>query len=325
MQPLEAAVFATISCKMNPNPERAFPTRSSGACAFRQECMNTPHEVLPKRKWLGVILSLLVPGFGVLRAGMHRRAALWFFALYLAGILTGICFAVNAVSFPVALCMLTAFIIAYVWMLFDSFRPGRMNFNRWILFLGILVAIIFLPDPISLVALPYKVSSGAMEPTLNGGQSEAASDHVIVSRLAYLFGAPNRGDIVVFSTSQIPSLHRHHVGVEGEVYFIMRVVGLPGERISISDGDIFANGNLLDKNDGIPSSIAYREPIYIPHIPKLVMDDFSVGPEQYFVLGDNSSNSFDSRYWGTVPMSSIQGKVTGRYYPFHRAGRSISE
>jgi signal peptidase I len=273
-----------------------------------------------KRRWLGVLLSLLVPGFGVLRAGLPRRALAWFLGLQLAGLFAGLSFGLSAVPFWLAVLVFAAAIVAQIWMLCDSFRPGRMTPLLWLALVGLLAATFYLPTPASLVARAFKIPTGAMEPTLIGSRSASTPDHVIADRLSYRISPPKRGDLIVFATSQIAGIHHPADSTGEEVFYIKRLVGLPGERIRIADGKIFADGRLLGESDGIPV-ITYTDPVGVPATAKREGQDFVIGPDEYFALGDNSPNSFDSRYWGCVPSTAIYGKVTMIYYPFSRAGR----
>jgi signal peptidase I len=273
-----------------------------------------------KRRWLGVFLSMLVPGFGVLRAGLPRRALAWFLGLHLASLIVGLSFALSAVPFWLTVVVFAASIVAQLWMLYDSFRPGRMTRLLWLVYVGLLVAILLVPAPASLVARAFKIPTGAMEPTLIGSRSASTPDRVIADRLSYSISPPRRGDLIVFATSHISGIPHPADGTGEEVFYIKRIVGLPGERIRIADGKLYADGRLLGEPDGIPA-IAYTDPVGAPVTAKREGRDFVIGPEEYFALGDNSATSFDSRYWGGVPAAAIYGKVTMIFYPFSRAGR----
>src|SRR4030095_10064347 len=165
--------------------------------------MNTSSPVPQKRRWLGLLLSLLVPGFGIIRAGLPRRGAGWFLGLQLLALIVGLSFGLSVMPLWLAILVLIAAIIAQIWMLCDSFRPGRMTVTLWLLFFGLLAATILLPSPASLVARAFKIPPGAMEPTLLGARTASTPDRVIVDRLSYRFGSPRRGDLIVFTTSQI--------------------------------------------------------------------------------------------------------------------------
>ncbi len=287
--------------------------------------MSTSPPVPVKRRWLGVLLSLCVPGLGVLRAGLPWRAAGWFFGLLISVLIVGLCFGLSIVPVPVAVAVLAAAIIAQIWMLCDSWRPGHMTWLLWVIFAGLFAAVLLIPHPVLLVARAFKMPAGAMEPTLLGSRYAATPDHVIADGLSYRFSSPRRGDLIVFATSLIPDIQSSSTGTEKEVFFIKRLVGLPGERIRIDQGRVYTDGRLLANEDGIPSSLVYTEASsLVSSSAKRDGDTFVVGPDEYFVLGDNSANSFDSRYWGGVPVSAIYGKVTMIYYPFSRAGRVAS-
>ena len=146
-----------------------------------------------------------------------------------------------------------------------------------------------------------------MQPTLRAASSSGAADHFIADRLAYRFALPQRGDLVVFRTGGIARIP------QPEVVYIKRLVGLPGERVVIKEGRVFADGRQLGPSDGIPAEIDYF------NHPSTEEPGFDVPEGSYFMLGDNSQQSYDSRYWGGVPQANIIGRVARIYYPFARA------
>ena len=100
------------------------------------------------------------------------------------------------------------------------------------------------------------------------------------------------------------------------MFFVKRLVGLPGERIEIRGGRLFADGRLLDESAGIPP-IVYTS----PRMSSVSSEtSYAVPEDGFFFLGDNSAHSFDSRYWGSVPRKNIYGKVSRIYYPLSRIG-----
>ncbi len=110
--------------------------------------------------------------------------------------------------------------------------------------------------------------------------------------------SPQRGDIIVFKS------------VDGsDKNLVKRVIGLPGERIEIRSGYVFANGEKLDE-PYVDESDRIGNMICIPR-----SSGCRVGENEYFVLGDNRSDSQDSRYWGAVPEENIAGKVWFVYWP----------
>lgn len=142
---------------------------------------------------------------------------------------------------------------------------------------------------INLVSARIRVDGASMQPTLVNGEL------VIVNKLAFRLGEPERGDIIVF-----------HFPIDPSQEFIKRVVGLPGDQISIHDGAIYVNGQQL------------QEP-YLSVKPNY-WGDWDVAEDTLFVLGDNRNNSLDSHNWGTVPMDYVIGKALFIYWPLSNLG-----
>lgn len=137
---------------------------------------------------------------------------------------------------------------------------------------------------INAVSARVRVDGFSMNPTLQNGE------YILVNRLAYKTGQPERGDIIVFS---FPA-------DEGQD-LIKRVIGLPGETVTISDGTVAINGRKL------------QEP-YIAQDP-LYYGEWTV-PEGYlYVLGDNRNDSRDSHQWGLLPVENVIGKSVLIYWP----------
>jgi signal peptidase I len=165
-------------------------------------------------------------------------------------------------------------------------QPSRLwAIVREIIETVLLAAVIWLA--VNFATARYVVDGQSMEPNLHTGQ------FLIVSRLAYRFGTPQRGDIIVFDFPGDPSDD-----------YVKRIIGLPGDEVVLQDGKVFINGN----------------PIEEPYIPADQMTMPSQGrwivPEgSYFVLGDNRSHSSDSRSWGMLPTDKIIGKAWISYWP----------
>ncbi len=132
----------------------------------------------------------------------------------------------------------------------------------------------------------YVVDGESMEPNLHTGQ------FLIVSRLAYRFGTPQRGDIIVFDFPNNPADD-----------YVKRIIGLPGDTVTIEQGNIYINDQLL------------VEP-YLPDQPAFPYQGrWVVPPGAYFVLGDNRAHSSDSRTWGMLADDAIIGKAWLSYWP----------
>jgi len=268
----------------------------------------------PQRKWLGVLLSLFVPGFGLIRAGHIWRGVVWFvavqviwvFALLLAiwrSIPSWVVFA----GFAIALgCQLV--------MLGDSFRPGKLNARLCLIFAAAFFAVICLPPAAQFFSRAFRIATDGMAPTLRGC-SHGPADEIIADRLCYMLSPPKRGDLVVF---HLPDGAMTKTPDDPpEIFFFQRLVGLPGEKIEIRDGHVLADGRQLGESDGIP------EVHYTTAPPRPLMPDsrvYEVPHDAYFMLGDNSPHSYDSRYWGYLPAANIYARVSRIYYPFSRVG-----
>ena len=160
------------------------------------------------------------------------------------------------------------------------------------------------------VAKPYRIPSASMEPTLHcakpvDGCKSRFSDRVIANRLVYRFHEPERGDIIVFRT---PPEAKAACRVGGT--FVKRIVGLPGEAVSMRAGQVFI--------DGAPLAEPYLRPAYRGEESGSWRRSPSNG---YFVLGDNRTKSCDSRRWGVVPRANIIGRAELTYWPPTRFGR----
>lgn len=140
---------------------------------------------------------------------------------------------------------------------------------------------------VNLTTARYVVEGASMAPNFQTDQ------FIIVSRLAYLLGAPVRGDVIVFHNPQDPS---HD--------FIKRVIALPGEAVRIVNGKIYINGMPID------------EP-YVAELckPQTCDGSWTLNADQFFVLGDNRNHSHDSHSFGPLDRSLIIGKAWIRYWP----------
>ena len=164
---------------------------------------------------------------------------------------------------------------------------------------SIVVALILTLVIRTFVVQAYKIPSGSMIPTLLVG------DKLFVNKYIYRFEPPKRGDIIVFKYP-----------VDPKKDFIKRLVGLGGDEVEIRDGKIYVNQKVMDDPKTFGKFYYYnhdpyggpREPIKVP-------------ADSYYVLGDNSANSTDSRFWGFVPKKNVLGRAIFRWWPLHRFGK----
>jgi signal peptidase I len=186
-------------------------------------------------------------------------------------------------------------------------RPNRSN-TVWMVEVAVIVAIavaLYFVLRIFIVQTFY-IPSGSMEPTLNIG------DRILVSKLSYHLHSVNRGDIVVFSRPA-----QENCGGEPVNDLVKRVVGLPGETISLTKGArsyVMINGKRLDES-WLPNSVqgvTYPGPSGTPYS---LARPYVIPQHDYFVMGDNRTQSCDSRFWGPISSSLIVGKVDLRVWP----------
>lgn len=141
---------------------------------------------------------------------------------------------------------------------------------------------------------PFYVKGQSMEPTF------FEREYLIINQFTYRFRSPERGEIIVF-----------HPPTGVKDFYLKRIIGLPGERVRIEDGNVIVcdtECHVLDEwyLDGTVETEGNVQ--------------LTLGPDQYFVMGDNRPNSFDSRRFGAVDADLIVGKIWFRGYPFERIG-----
>ena len=217
-----------------------------------------------------------------------------------------------------------------------KYKTWRYWKDEWVY--PFVIAIILAMLIRTFVVQPFKIPSTSMYPTLKIG------DRIFVNK--FLYGAkipftiiktpkirlPKRGDIIVFISATdppYPDPKREHLKILGPIFFnkvkknfkwhtqpryiVKRLIGLPGDEIEIEDGDVYIDGRLL------------KEPLIIKGFNYFNAGDYGknatatiVPPDSYFVLGDNSANSVDSRFWGFVPKKNLVGKVFIIWWPLNR-------
>jgi signal peptidase I len=156
------------------------------------------------------------------------------------------------------------------------------------------------------VVATYSIPSGSMEPTLQVG------DRIVVDKLSYDLHGVDRGNIVVFSTPK-----DEHCAGPPVANLVKRVIGLPGETISLSEGQVYINGKLLA--EPWLQRAVQKETIPGPSTKAYSLEEpYKVPSGDVFVMGDNRTQSCDSRYWGPIAESTIVGKVDVRIWPVTR-------
>lgn len=183
---------------------------------------------------------------------------------------------------------------------------------------------------ITFVVQAFEIPSSSMEDTLLIG------DHVFVNRISFAprtswtgpvipYRSVHRGDIVVFL---------HPDPAYAGTYVVKRVMGIPGDRIHLRNGEVYRNGEKLnepyvlhDRDDpsdyyrnnfpAVPPSDPNISPIWETELPSHIQDgDLVVPPDHYFAMGDHRGVSLDSRYWGFIPKENIIGRPMFIYWSF---------
>ena len=163
----------------------------------------------------------------------------------------------------------------------------------------------------------WKVPTGSMSPTIKPG------DCIYSENLSYRFRKPRRGEIVCFKTNGIAGIAADPAEPERIIVWEKRIIGLPGDKLKMRYGELLVNG----KADPALASLKVSPGrTYLTNDGVLVV----VPPDSYFVVGDNTHNSFDSRYWGVTDRSSIIGKPLFVYWsyesdPFNSGHLSVKE
>jgi signal peptidase I len=168
----------------------------------------------------------------------------------------------------------------------------------WEIFKVLILALVIIIPLRVFVAEPFIVSGNSMVPNFLNNQ------YLIVDKVEYRFGKPERYDVIVFKYPKDTSQ-----------YFIKRIIGLPGETVKVEQGHIL----VINKDN--PDGFVVKEP-YLPNQAVTFGPDTPVtlGSREYFVLGDNRLASSDSRVWGVLPYSDIIGKAWLRAFPLNKFG-----
>jgi len=180
-----------------------------------------------------------------------------------------------------------------------------------------LLLAVFIFIAVRSVVLNFRVDGLSMEPSLDSGQMllvnrqvySSVDTHALVNwlpfveldgeNIVYPFHSPNRGDIVVL-----------HPPVDNGKPYIKRVIGLPGERLSIHDGAVYINGSRLEED--------YLNGVATTWSGSIGQEEITIPDDQVFVMGDNRNNSTDSRIFGPIEIEEIIGKAWISYWPTER-------
>jgi signal peptidase I len=250
---------------------------------------------------IAAILSIIAPGLGQIYNGQLIKGVIFYFMVFLLQILMLVAGLQN--RFYGIIVLLFFGILSYLFIVGEGFFIARRlkeislkSYNKWYFYLLFVIVAIGTGTVASNLydIKPYKISSGAMIPTL------LVDERIIINIKYYDKYSPNKSDIIVFQYPKDPS----HV-------FIKRIVATEGDVIESRDKTIFVNGLVLN------------EP-YIQHVENKIRpkdsdlrDNFgplAIPKGKVFVMGDNRDQSYDSRFWGYVDKTQIIGKALYIYW-----------
>lgn len=269
-----------------------------------------------RRPWVAGLLGVALPGLGQVYNGQLLLGMLLFVAVVVvaaASIMILLYLPLAPLNVLLPLLLFAAFSMSVlVHAVVVAHRAGEIElrpYNRWYIYLGAIGAVGFGLQPVAEagmrnhVSQAFTITSVAMEPTLQVG------DYILVSKGRYRKANPSRFDMVVFRLEDVNS------GI-----YIQRVVGVPGDTLAMVDKQLFLGGTAVDE-----PYVTHRDPIDVAapamewqrgflidlagaEVYKPTRDNWGpIGvPEgHYFVLGDNRDDSWDSRYYGFVPVEAV--------------------
>lgn len=175
-------------------------------------------------------------------------------------------------------------------LLEENERPASLLV--WVVSIVIIVKLVQ-----ALIIQPFIVDGGSMLPTFHN------REFLLVDKLSYRFAEPSRGDVAIFK------LYEGGDTPYGGKHLIKRIIGLPNERIVIK------NGTTTIYNESNPSGFVLEEE-YVQFAGGVPEADMTLGPDEYFMMGDNRMQSYDSRSWGALKREDLKGQVLLRVYPF---------
>ncbi|KKR53452.1 MAG: Signal peptidase I [Parcubacteria group bacterium GW2011_GWA1_40_21] len=174
----------------------------------------------------------------------------------------------------------------------EAVEPNKKeNFFKEVIKFVLLSAIIVLPIRL-FIAQPFIVSGSSMDPTFANGQ------YLIVDRISYRFEEPKRGDVIIF-----------RYPLDTKKFFIKRIIGLPSETMEIQGAQVAIKDKESEK------SLALIEPYLDAKKSEDYRKSISLKDDEYFVMGDNRTESSDSRIWGPLKRSLIVGRPFVRLFP----------
>lgn len=271
----------------------------------------------PKEPLLAIMLTFILSGLGQLYAGKPKRGILFLTIQILVGLGLGLyAISPNTKTYLITLIPVVLLFAFGIFVVFDAYFCAR-NFNkannlerklskgkRILLIFGVLFFLVGpnLGTPIAVyirsnIIQAFRFPSGSMRPTIVEG------DRLLTDKSIYKKSEPQRGDLIVFVYPPDDSRD-----------FLKRLIAFGGETVEIKSGDVYVNGQLI-MDLKIKDKYYYNRGEYGQE-----GNPVKVPEGHYYVLGDNSGSSSDSRFWGFVPEDNLIGKIYKIYWPPNRSG-----
>jgi signal peptidase I len=275
------------------------------------------HSRMTAPAWVGMVLGLFIPGSAHMASGARRAGGMWFFGLMGGTLLVLLLASIPGTIMGVAtLLSMVGLLAAWGVMLVQSHRPVVLGGMYGIIAVAAasFVLLILLHAAAWQIVYPFRLASTGMAPTLQ------PRDIMLVDRLSARLGRPRRGDIVVFRAGPLADPR-----LRPDAYYVQRVAGLPGERIRIRPPHLLADGlpvtnhpvlhRIANREDGFqgfaPAPSEGGEPAFLTSSTSVL----TLGSHEYFLIGDHTALSLDSRYFGPVPEEAIVGHVVRVLWP----------
>lgn len=290
--------------------------------------------------WRAALLSVAAAGLGELYSGRPFRAIIVNLLALVAGLIYFKLLFIPRQPWNIVapLLMLLSLWLFILWDAIHCSRSAPLDYrlkayNRWYVY-GLLIILVWVGHHSlrsfihSRIAQGFKVSAESMFPTMLKG------DHFLLDKRAYLRNAPQVGDLVAFRMPTNPT-----------VIYVKRVVAAGGDTVKVKHDKVFTNGQPLNEsfvrppahpvtlrddfppNPNVPAATLVSDgfdPAWAREMPRFINSDgLHVPPADFFVLGDNRTDSYDSRYWGFVPRADILGKVSLVYFSWDAATRHV--
>lgn len=268
---------------------------------------NTTIMTKVRKPRLALLLSLLCAPLGYIYAGYLGRGfvvSLLVLLLFPASVF----FIKVHLNITILVLVLALVLLLSAALLVDVYRSAKRHckeysvkfYNKWWVYALVYIVYSFVCFPLAqhytkeYLVQAYKIPAGSMLPTLMIG------DHFFVDKRIYNSEAIEHGDLVVFPFPQNPKID-----------YIKRVIGLPGDEVQIINKELFLNKILQTS----PSSV-YTDTRILSgsDSPRDNFGPVTVPEDSVFVLGDNRDNSYDSRFWGFVPLDTVKGKLINIYW-----------